>query len=136
MRDLSIKPEVQPLDLKVGGEQVFVRQLTAGEATDAAERVTALAGLSKGIKPGEEGAEAAAESMAASLTAEQRRILVSLKKDELFVRWCNADGVRRFTDRAEFDAIPQTTVQAVIDEMVKLDPTEADAEGNSETPIT
>lgn len=131
MRDLSLKSKVQALDLSVGGEQVFLREMTAGEATNAAERAMVLAGLAKGVKPGEDGAEAAAELVAASLTPEQRRVLVDLKKDELFVRWCNEDGVRRWTSRAEFDDLPQATVQAIVDEMVKVEKTEGDAEGNS-----
>lgn len=134
MRDFSLKPKVEPLDISVDGSQVYVRQLTAGDKVGLAEMMGSMAEMAAKVRaaaPDAEDAESLGERAASMLSADQFRAFSSYQAEIVFLRWCDKDGKRAYTDRSQFDEVPAELVDAIYSEASKTDTTEEEAEGNS-----
>lgn len=134
MRDFSLKPKVEALDISVEGSPVFVRQLTAGDKVRLSEMMGSMAEMAAKVRAaasGTEDAEQLGQKAASMLSADQYRAFSNYQAEIVFLRWCDKDGKRAYNDRAQFDEVPAELVDAIYSEATKSDPTEAEAEGNS-----
>lgn len=133
MREFSLKPKVEPLDISVDGQQVHVRQLTAGDKVRMSEMMGSMAALAAQVRSSTDAtdAESLGKAAASSLSGDQFKAFTAYQAEVVFVRWCNKDGTPRFADRAEFDQVPAELIDAIYTEASKGDPSEKDAEGNS-----
>lgn len=134
MRDFSLKPKVQALDLSVEGDQVHVRQLTAGDKVRLAEMMGSMAEIAAKVRaaaPDTDDADSLGEKAASMLSADQYKAFSNYQAEIVFLRWCDKDGTRKYTDRAKFDEVPAELVDAIYSEASKGETTEKEAEGNS-----
>lgn len=132
MKNFSLKPKVEPLDISVEGDQVFVRQLSTGDKVRLSESLGQIAAMAAQVraKAADESAEGLAAQAERMMSPEQFQKFVDYQAEIVFLRWCNEDGTRRWKSREEFDELPADLVDAIYTESSKGEVDEAEAEGN------
>lgn len=135
MREFSLKPKIEALDINVEGVgRVHVRQLTAGDKVRLAEMMGSMAEMAAKIRsamPEANDAESIGDKAASMLSADQFRAFSNYQAEIVFLRWCDEDGKRIYTDRTDFDEVPAELVDAIYSQASKTETNEAEAEGNS-----
>lgn len=135
MKSFSTKPKVERLEIEVDGQQVYVRQLTAGDKILLSESQSELAAAATEIrnKANTGNVEDLGQLAASTLSKSQYQAWVRYMGDYVFLRWCDENGKRRYDQRPKFNALPSEIIEAIYAESAKLDAEEAQeaAEKNS-----
>ena len=134
MKSFSLKPSVEALDIEVDGNQVFVRQLTAGDKVQLSEMMGSMATIAAQVKSqaeDDEDADSLGKAASNLLSADQYQSFMTYQAETVFLRWCDKNGKRKFTEKAKFNEVPAELVDAIYSESAKADPDEAEAKGNS-----
>lgn len=135
MKSFSTKPKVERLDIEVDGQQVYIRQLTAGDKIMLSESQSELAAAATEIrnKANSGNVEDLGQLAAQTLSKSQYQAWVRYMGDYVFLRWCDEHGKRRYDQRPKFNALPSEIIEAIYAEAAKLDAEEAQevAEKNS-----
>lgn len=133
MREFSTKAKVDELDIKVDGKPVFVRQLTAGDKLKLSEMQGELASVASAVRQraATEEIEDLGAAAASTLSASQYKAWVRYMYEYVFLRWCDANGKRRYMDKNKFNDLPSNMIEAIYSEAQTLDSESAeDAEKN------
>ena len=133
MKSFSLKPTVEPLDIEVNGQQVYVRQLTSGDKLSLSEMMGSMASIAAQVKANSEDSdeESLGKTAATMLSADQYESFIKYQAQVVYLRWCNEKGIRKFTERKKFNEVPAEIVDAIYTELSTLDPSEDEAKGNS-----
>lgn len=135
MKSFSTKPKVEQLDIEIDGATVFVRQLTAGDKIKLSDSLAELASAASAIKgkANTGDVEELGAIASSALSKDQYKAWVSYMYDYVFLRWCNSDGQRKYTNRGTFNDLPSDMIEAIYAESSKIDgeSSQGDAEKNS-----
>jgi len=135
MTDFSLNAEVHELEnVTVDGKPQYVRELTVGDRCAIAPMLGGLTSAAKSVKDTakSDSEEDLRETAASSLSGEQYEALIGYMSEYVFRTWCDKNGNRKYTKRAEFDKVNPKLVDAIYRESQAVNEVSAEeAEKNS-----
>lgn len=128
--DFDSIDEVTPIDVRIKGEQVYLKEPSIGDDLVLEKYQSKIIPLALRLRKSanSDDPEQIGNFAASECTPEELEALHAIKREAVFLRWCDENGKRKFTDRKKFNEVSRKVLKAIVEEMDKLDAQESSEE--------